>query len=295
MGPSRQELLTALGAFALLLLLCGGSAWYYVGRGQAEEAAPVETQIAKLEPAQLTQTAVGSLPTATVTSTRTPLPPPSPIPSPSPVPSLVLPSVSPVATPRLLGRVTSRTLVIATPAATATVTATATLTPPPHDYVVIGHEVQDSPLYSYVSGWIVETDGVTPRPVRVRLRFPSGEMTYPRPNNRDVADGHYEFMASPGHYWLEVVGDGSSPAVPVIIGDQPARHEISFKLATDRPAISPARSSPWDDPDPQRPVGAASKPAPEPVTTIDINYHIFIPSVGRPGTTIYFPFVGGAN
>lgn len=126
----------------------------------------------------------------------------------------------------------------------ATPTPLPTPTINPYDYVVIGHEVKPEGLYSYVSGWIVESDGRTPRPVAVRLTYPTGELRYPRPNNADVASGRYEFLVSPGEYWL-TIDDQGSPRIPIVIGQEAVRHEVSFRLTKSRPIRNPAISSPW--------------------------------------------------
>lgn len=308
MGPSQKDIFMAIGSVVLLLLLCGGSGWYYVGRGRAEEAATAE--IANIEPSpQAAPGTVGPL-------SPSPAPPQSESPStplPPPVPVVLSVAVSPLATPSpfpLLGYITPTNTAppiveiaavnpIPTDAPAPSPTPTASPYPYDYDYEVIGNEVQPSDLYAYVSGWIVEQDGSTPRPARVRLRFATGEMLYPRPNNRDMANGRYEFMVSPGRYWLEV-DDQSSPVIQIDVGDAPARYEVSFRSLHAEPLAAPARSSPWDEPD-----HAASAPARPAVITPAINYHhhLFLPAIIRyddeiklrnsyaPMYRLYFPLI----
>jgi len=300
-GPNKNDMLMGIGSIVLLLLLCGGSGWYYVGRGRADEAAPAETVVTRLEPAQLTATAgppslKNSPPLSpTLTISGTPLPPP-----------LVLSSVamSPLATPSpltfpLLGQITATItptntappvhVAVVDPRPTSTPSPTPAPTVSPYNYEVIGHEVQPSDLYSYVSGWIVEEDGATPRPARARLKFATGEMLFPRPNNRDIANGRYEFMVTPGRYWLSV-GDGS-PEIQIDVSGDPARYEISFRDLSGSPLSAPARSVPWDEPD-HRP----ARPRPPPavvVPTIEYRYHIFMPVLlNRPYTDqVFLPLI----
>ena len=162
-----------------------------------------------------------------------------------------------------------------TPTATPTITNTPT---PVTDYTIIANEIISEPerVYPVVSGWIVEADGVTPRPVAVALRWPGGEMRYPRPNNVDIANGHYEFLASPGAFEL-VVLDGDYPAVPVVVSDNPhSRYEISLRYNKSR-AVSAAISNPWNEAQAPKPVEAVyTSPVPTPTPNI---HSVYLPMV----------------
>lgn len=302
MGPGRQDLITGLGSIVLLLLLCAGAGWYYVGRGQAEEVTQTSTPApVALEPAQITATAAAGLPTHS--PALIPQNPPTPLPSPVAVLASVIQSPLPTPFPLLASIITTPTntplpakvaAIEAAPANTPTPAPPPTATPWPYDYQIIGREVRASDLYSYVSGWIVEQDGTTPRPARVRLRFATGEMLYPRPNNRDVANGHYEFLAGPGRYWLEV-DDGQSPVVQIDIADG-ERHEISFQSTRARPLTTPARSSPWYEPGLDR-TTKSPQVAPAVVAPAEMKYKLFLPLMinKRYGYIAYFPIVHGGD
>lgn len=278
-GVGRQEKLMGIGSIVLLLLLCAGSGWYYVGRGRADDAVPAETVVSRLEPAQLTATAGPPSPSTIISSnpTSTSLP--------SPIAALSSVNRSPVATPPfslpLLGQITATLtptntappvhVAVVDPRPTSTPSPTPAPTASPYSYEVIGNEIQSSDRYSYVSGWIVEEDGVTPRPALARLKFATGEMLFPRPNNRDIANGRYEFMVTPGRYWLSV-GDGS-PEIQIDVDDAPARYEVSFRDLSGSVLSSPARSTPWNEPRPARP-----RPPPAVVIpTIEYEYRLFMP------------------
>lgn len=123
---------------------------------------------------------------------------------------------------------------------TITITKTPVYTLPYRVYA----NTHGSGLYSYISGWIVENDGITPRPILVILKFPTGQMTYPRPNHNDVATGYYEFLVSPGDYVLQIQGF----TYPVKVSDTPTRYEISFEYTRSDRVENAAKSQPWNNP-----------------------------------------------
>ena len=130
-----------------------------------------------------------------------------------------------------------------------TLTQTVLITPTPSystNYVILAQDIfpAEEKLYSYVSGWITEQDGLTPRPVAITLAFNTGAMHYPRPHNSDVASGYYEFLVSPGAYVLKL----DDLAVPVLISDiSPSRHEISLRYTKADTVTIAARSNPWNN------------------------------------------------
>jgi len=264
MGVSKKDVMTLIGLLLGFGVLVSCSVWWFFGRNTDQ------TTASTLEPSQLTATAVAlapQTPTLTPNQTFTPIPTPSPLP-PTPTTTatatISLPESrisSPVASPKKLllaskqqgPVVTPLTPVFNSPLPLPTATTRA------FDYEVIGHEITPEGLYSYVSGWVVEMDGQTPRPVGVKLHYPTGEMRYPRPNNTDIANGHYEFLASPGEYWLSI-DDPGAPKVPVTIGNEPTRHEISFRFVITR-SVAVARSNPWSGPSATSGLGTAKTPA----------------------------------
>lgn len=175
-----------------------------------------------------------------------------------------------------------------TPVPLPTQTPTATPTPlPPYQVLYTAVWTENNPGASYhVSGWVVESDGKTPRPVAMELCHQDGCMQYPRPGQNDIATGFYEFVASPGYYELKVKDtDGLSLPFMIYGEDGPARYEISFKFNRERP-VSPARSNPWDSnyptptpdmwlpPDPTAtPIIATATPDP------DKPYRVFLPVI----------------
>jgi len=218
--------------------------------------------------------------TPTVTPTNTP--------SPAPIPITPTPTATPTehaAKAKLLVQPLSPVLPTDTPRPphpeerTPTATPTITNTPTPAtEYTIIANEViiDAERVYPVVSGWIVEADGVTPRPVAVELRYNGGSMRYPRPNNVDVANGHYEFLVSPGAFEL-VVLDGDYPAVPVVVSDNPqTRYEISFKYNKTR-TVAAAISNPWNEAQAPIPVEAVyTSPIATPTPMI---YRLYLPQI----------------
>lgn len=288
MGVSKKDVMTLIGLLLGFGALISCSVWWFFGRD-------TETTASTLEPSQLTATAVALAPqtptlTPTQTSTLTPTPSPlPPTPTTTATATISLPESrisSPLASPKKLllaskqgPVVTPLTPVFNSPLPTPTATRE-------FDYEVIGHEITPEGLYSYVSGWIVEMDGQTPRPVGVRLHYPTGEMRYPRPNNTDIANGHYEFLASPGEYWLSV-DDQGAPQIPVTIGNEPARHEISFRLVITR-SVAVARSNPWSGPSASSSTAKTAPTATATKTANKLARRIFLPLVVRQGDYRYY-------
>jgi len=228
--PAKLNFETIVAIVSAIILIFGGG-WFFL-RDQpvkAAESIPTATLMA-----YATQT-------ATETAVRTPyirVPAFTPTPTTTPIPTAtetapVLSSVhqSPVSQPM-------QQIVVV-----VTATPTPTSTPPPHAYEVIANYSQPEPMYSYISGWIVEADGTTPRPVGIEVRYPTGSMMYPRPNNKDIADGHYEFMVSPGEYDVHVL-DYDAPSVHISVTEN-TRYEVSFRHTRPSDNIMPVRSNPW--------------------------------------------------
>jgi hypothetical protein len=260
--------------------VAGVVGWAYLKPDDAEQV-----QASALEPSQLTQTAVAAVLTSTATATASPRPPlstanpgiptatPTQLPTSTqthtPTPEPV--STSPVATP---AQIFNSPIL---PTATLTPTITITATPWPYDYAIVGYQVEPETekLYSYVSGWVVEQDGSTPRPAAVTLRYPGGVMRWPRPRAMDVANGRYEFLVSPGRYWLQV-DDPGAPVIQIDVVSDNERHEISFRLRLSRPLPGPAISNPWRE---NAEIPVSARPA-TPTAT---------PTPGNYGHKIYFP------
>lgn len=284
MGPPIKDFLVP----ALLLFGFVAVAWlYFAGRSKPE----AET-VARLEPSQLTATALALAPVATPTAMPSLI-----IPSPTASPTPWLTPTPLVTKTPLFARVVSATLStpvvvdalarspLPTPPAVVEAVFVSpvlpTPTPSPYDYLVLGYTVgpETEKIYSYVSGWIVEPDGTTPRPIGVELCHPSACMTYPRPNNTDIASGYYEFLVSPGVYRL-AVRDTKSPVVQLEVGDH-ERHEVSFQLTTDRPLAQKIISSPWNGEAPSAALVAHGSLPPTPAPTVAPLRLIYLPAIFR--------------
>lgn len=263
-----------------LLVLGAFGYWRYAGRGVFEveaeaegKAKPVPTLVVKTE-GKPTQTALPAPVIITPTSTLTPTVSPSSTPT---------PTVSP--TVEALESVFVSPVVI-----TPTAIISPTATPWPYDYEIIANAAISETLYPYISGWIVERDGSTPRPVEIELRFPTGTMAFPRPNHNDVATGYYEFLVSPGEYDLALRG---GPPVHISVGAAPARYEVSLRYLNDDRATTAARSRPWTGP---APPGDAPQPtaAPTPTTTATPKQkRLYLPLIVHtsPDNALYLPVV----
>jgi hypothetical protein len=246
--------LVAMVAVPVLLWQNGHKANAEIGR-KAEHPA---TLIAK-EP-QTTPTETPA-PTASPTATQTP----TPTERPEQAGKMLLQDFnSPIATPRP----DHPDAPTAIPAPTITPTEPPSPTPlPPYENIYHVVWPENNPGASYhVSGWVVEADGTTPRPVAMELCYQDGCLEWPRPGANDVATGYYEFLVSPG-YWTLKVKDSDGPEMGFqVYPDGPARYEMTFRFNGNRP-VSAARSNPWDNRYPT-PVGSvASSPVPTPTAT----------------------------
>ena len=168
-----------------------------------------------------------------------------------------------------------------TPTVIPTETPTQTPTPlPPYEIIYNAVHPEGNTGASYhISGWIVEADGTTPRPVAMELCYSDGCLYWPRPGQADIATGYYEFLVSPGFWWLRVM-DTDGISIPVEVApDGPARYEISIQHNGVR-GIVPARSNPWDERYPT-PVGVVTTVASSPVATptADNLHTIYLPMV----------------
>jgi hypothetical protein len=115
-------------------------------------------------------------------------------------------------------------------------------------------------------------------------------MRYPRPNNTDIANGHYEFLASPGEYWLSI-DDPGAPKIPVTIGNEPTRHEISFRFVITR-SVAVARSNPWSAPSASSSLSTAKTAPTATKTPTKYVRRIFLPLVVRQRDyRLYLPVV----
>lgn len=301
-GPDKRDVIILIVLVLLAIAFVGGIVWFFFFRGKAthaQEKAPVAA-VSTATAAKLVTNRAGA-PRAGVTKSdmfmirwrdgnlsehynRIVPPTPTPTPTPTATPESSLFS-SPVDTPAV---------VVSVPTGTPMPTAT-----PEFDYMQISDDVTPSDeLYSYVSGWIVERDGHTPRPVAVELIMPDGTtMRYPRPNNTDVANGHYEFLVSPGAYTLRVL-DGRFQDVYFAVSDTPQRYEISFKYLGTRSIVA-ARSEPWSKYSPAS-VSAFSTPVttspiPTPTSTPARTFTLYLPLIfkSQPEKTqhVYLPLI----
>ena len=242
----------AIVAIVSAIILMFGGGWWFFLRDQpvkAAESIPTATLM------------VYATQTATETAVRTPyirVPAFTPTPTITPTPTVTETAqvLSPVFESPVSPPVQQVVVVV-------TATPTATATRAPHAYETIANDSQPEPMYSFISGWIVEADGSTPRPVGIEVRYPTGSMTYPRPNNTDIANGHFEFMVSPGEYDVQVL-DYDAPSVHISVTEN-TRYEISFRHTRPGDNIAPVRSNPWGTQFEQpQPVSTPYSPVPTP-------------------------------
>lgn len=265
-----------LGAVALLILLAAGGWWWYAGR----TTEPVEAAGPKpAAPATLIIPTNTPLPTPVILTPTVTITPP--IAGKHKATSTPTPTPTPTATSRVLTSVFQspiKTVVAATPRPPHPLERTPT--PSPFNYEIIANIVHPEPLYPYISGWVVEQDGTTPRPIGVELVFPTGTMEYPRPNNRDIATGYYEFMVSPGDYELRI-NDNKTPVVFIHVEGIAQRYEVSFRYLGDDTLLAAVVSNPWQGDDNPAEVAAAEAPTQTPTPTPPKPLHIYLPVVLR--------------
>lgn len=277
---SNNAITSLLLPIVAFILIIAFGAWWYMGRG-AEN------------PLLGKQASAPKKPTVTITATREPtrtgIPEPIMIMTAAVSPTK---SISPTLTPVISPSLTPTTMVLEPvfvspvnpPVISPTVTITPTATPSPYDYQIITHKAITQPetLYPYVSGWIVESDGITPRPVKIELRYPTGMLAFPRPNHNDVSTGYYEFLVSPGEYDLFLAG---GPPIHISVSDTPARYEVSLRyLKNDRATVA-ARSNPWNSHiGGNPPANLASKPEPTATATATPKpiHRVYLPLVLKP-------------
>lgn len=288
-GPSGGDWVKLLVAVLCLVALIAAPVGYFAYKKNGEKL-PVSTAVAveSSKKEHLPTATATHTPTLvqTVTATATSL---------SPFTATVQPIkavfVSPIKLQTEQTQLKSVSTVTPTPTTSPTPTATAT---PGYEVIYQNTTPQESGSI-HISGWIVEADGVTPRPVAVQLDYPTGSLQYPRPGAADVATGYYEFLVSPGD-WVLRVKDNNGIAVPVHIPEttHPARYEISLKY-TGVNASRVARSTPWDNQYPTPGASSVASSSDEPDET-DQTYQVFLPVVVSGKTTvltntIYLPIV----
>jgi len=274
---SGRDMVIGLGSLVLLVgMVVAPYLWWSNGRTASADAPP--------PPPEVAQVALPSPIPITPTPTASPTPAPTETPTATPMveksaKSLLqqpLSPIEPTVTPRP-PHPEERT-------PTPTNTATPTNTPlPPYEVIYNAVHPEGNTGASYhVSGWIVEADGVTPRPVAMELCYSDGCLYWPRPGAADTATGYYEFLVSPGFWWLRVM-DTDGVSVPVEVApDGPARYEVSIRYNGDR-NISVARSDPWDARYPT-PVGIVEAVTTSPVatpTTAPKLYQVYLPIVEK--------------
>jgi hypothetical protein len=257
--------------FVLAVMVAGLSLWWQSGSKARADGAHRNPQlpatvvaVAELRPTP-TETptpAASPTPTATATPTSTPTQHPEKAGK-----SLLQDFVSPISTPR------PDHPDAPTPAPEPTVTPL-----PSYEvlYTAVWPEGNEGASY-HISGWVVEEDGKTPRPVAMELCYQDGCMEYPRPGASDVSTGFYEFLVSPG-YWTLRVKDADGIELPLqVYPDGPARYEISFRFNGVRP-VSAARSNPWDT---RYPTPASGSPGAPTATATAVsgqkNHQIYLP------------------
>lgn len=284
---TQQNPLVGIGAIIALVALVAVPAWLIWGNGHKASAAIDETG----ESAPNYPTAIAYPPeTATATVTATPTETASPTPT-------ITPTATPTEKPEKLGEplaLMEFNSPIATPRSEHPDVPTPTVTPtpaPPYQVLYTATWPENNEGASFhVSGWVVEADGKTPRPVAMEICYhKEGCMQYPRPGGTDVATGYYEFLVQPG-YWELRVKDTDGLTLPFMVypDDGPARYEISFKFNGDR-RVAPARSNPWNadyptpTPEDWLPPDPTYTPTPEgtPTPTPERPYHVYLPVVVR--------------
>ena len=278
------QLAQAMGALLALVIIFGAPLWWFFGRPDESQAQGTETTQAALKP---TRPAVSQFADGTPTGIATGLPQPTPI-TPTPTATAgriiitpTLTAASAAVTPNHVETLFNSPVVVvvtATPTSSPTPSPSPSPTPAPGKrYEVIYQAEKPEELYSYISGWVVEQDGVTPRPVALTLRHATGAMYWPRPGNRDIATGYYEFMVSPGEYWLDIRDSDLGP-VNIVVGDTRAtRYETSFRYTRADRLVTAAVSQPWAGDDPPL-LTTTATPSPVPTTA---KTRLYLPLVCR--------------
>jgi hypothetical protein len=88
-------------------------------------------------------------------------------------------------------------------------------------------------------------------------------------------------MVSPGEYWLDIAGSDLGP-VYIVVGDTPARYEISFRYTrADRLAVA-AVSQPWaGDDQPLLMTTVPLSPVATPTPTPTAKTRLYLPLICR--------------
>lgn len=271
---SNRDVLMGVGAIiGLVAMVAVPWLWWQSGRVARADGAGVRNT----QPATMIAYESSTIPTETPAPTASPTPTETPTNHPQSRKVLLYDFVSPINTPR------PDHPDAPAPTATATQTATATPTPtetPKPPYEILYHAVwpEENPGASYhISGWVVEADGKTPRPVGMELCYADGCLQWPRPGAADVANGFYEFLVSPGYWTLKVKDTDGIDFGFQVYPDGPARYEVSFRFNGSR-TIAPARSNPWDVRYPT-PVGSGPTSPVATPTPVQKNNHIYLPVV----------------
>jgi len=292
---SKRDVVMVLLAVTALVAMIAAPAWWFWPRQTTATEPPVVAAAPVILP---THTPIPA-PTPTLTPTLA-----IPTSTPPLLPTMAVVTVTTVSRSKLssldislfsspIVRMTP-TVVTVTAAVTPAVVITThpqaitvPLSPPTPTYRVLlnASHVESNPGASYhISGWIVERDGHTPRPVQMALDFPTGSMAWPRPGMTDVANGYYEFLVEPGNYTLRIVDDEPF-ALPVVISPTgPLRQEISIQYNGERP-IEAAYSQPWNSSRAAHPTSIASSPVVQPTATPVRQYAVYLPIVLRQAQT----------
>jgi len=203
---------------------------------------------------------------------------------PTNTPAVLTPAfVSPVVTPAIVvitptQAITPVVITVATDTVTTTISITPTATPLPLWQVIYQqrHAEPNAGAGTHVSGWVVNADG-SARAEEVQLCHQNGCMRWPRPGMTDVANGYYEFLASPGHYTLRV---GSLDHYLVIDADSAARYEISVQYNGDEPAPARVTSANWGAEIPNAPAEPGSTATPT-ATATPVPVLIYLPLIAK--------------
>lgn len=282
-----QNPLVGIGAIIALVAMVAIPAWLFWSNGHKANATTTIDETGETAPEFATVIAYPpETATATASATATPTETTSPTPT-------MTPTETPTEKPEKQGKplaLMEFNSPIATPKPTDTPAPTNTPAPPYQVLYTATWPENNEGASFHVSGWVVEADGKTPRPVAMEICYhKEGCMQYPRPGGTDVATGYYEFLVQPG-YWELRVKDTDGLTLPFMVypDDGPARYEISFKFNGDR-RVAPARSNPWNTdyptptPEDWLPPDPTCTPTPvgTPTPTPERPYHMYLPVVVR--------------